>query len=511
MDLSALTFGAPAAERDIAIGLGDYFVESEAFGRLSQRMKTVLIGNRGSGKSAIFKILADRARRDGALVLELSPEDYSYEMLCSVLAGEAQGAWAKQGAFASAWKFLIYVLAMKEMSSGGTGMKTGAAKKLYDYLRDNHKGFQDNPIALLISHLKRLEGIKLGKYEAAARTRELDQLYRLEELKPLLPYLFELAAKRRIVVLVDELDKGWDGSEDAKAFVSGLFQAAVSLNENTENFTVYVSLRQELYDSIPALYEDAQKYRDIIETIRWDEPTLLAVIANRIRHSLPQLSDNSDIEAWNAIFAENLSYRKAKSINYMIDRTLFRPRELIQFCTDALQVARDLKIAPIDYHALSRAELIYSDAREKDIAGEYRFQYPGLQSVFEVFRGRSYEMEREDLEVLCLQVNSGDLKTDKSAQWLVDQDPEFLIETLWRVGFLRAYAVGGLRALRRSGSSYVGPHQVAALNLQTISRFQVHPMFRASLGMKEPKRDSEDDASTDGDAVSPRRLVDDRQ
>lgn len=72
---------------------------------------------------------------------------------------------------------------------------------------------------------------------------------------------------------------------------------------------------------------------------------------------------------------------------------------------------------------------------------------------------------------------------------MLNQEPDFLIEILWRVGFLRAYAVGGLKAFRRSGSSYVGPHQVSYLNLQTVSRFQVHPMFRASLGMKEARSD----------------------
>ena len=36
---------------------------------------------------------------------------------------------------------------------------------------------------------------------------------------------------------------------------------------------------QELYDSIPALYDDAQKYRDIIETIRWDESGSLSPLS----------------------------------------------------------------------------------------------------------------------------------------------------------------------------------------------------------------------------------------
>ena len=487
VDLAKLSFGAPAAERDITQGLVDYFVESDAYGRLFARQKTIVIGNRGTGKSALFKVLAERSRKAGSIVLELSPEHYSYEMLCNALRKEGEGAWSKHAAFASAWKYLLYVLVMKEATGGSVKLRTGAAGKIYTYLRDHHAESADTPIGILISYLKRMEGLKIGEYGVALKTRELTKLYKLEEIEPLLPPLAELTARRRVLVLVDELDNGWDNSEDARAFVSGLFQACVSINARDTNLTVFISLRQELYDSIPALYDDAQKYRDIIETIRWDETSLLAVVANRIRYSIPELSDASDADAWNSVFAETLQYRKNRSFNYMIDRTLYRPREIIQFCTDALEEARSQRTAPIDYSVISHAELIYSDARQKDISGEYRFQYAGLQSVFELFRGRTYTMERDELYELCLTVSIGDKKVSNEASWVADQDPEYLIEVLWRVGFLRAYAVGGLKALRRSGSSYVGPHQVSTLNLQSISRFQVHPMFRASLGMKEPK------------------------
>jgi hypothetical protein len=490
IDLTKLSFGAPAAERDIAQGLAQYFVESEAFGRLAARQKTIVIGNRGTGKSALFKVLGDRSRKSGAIVLELNPENYSYEMLCTALKAEKQGSWAKHGAFASAWKYLIYVLVMRQITEEGAKLKTGSAAKIYNYLRDNHGGIADSPIAVLISYLKRMEGIKIAGYEAALKTRELAKLYKLDEIEPLLPCLAELTARRKVLVLIDELDKGWDSSEDAKAFVSGLFQACVSINDRDPNLTVCVSLRQELYDSIPALYDDAQKYRDIIETIRWDETSLLAVVANRIRYSLPELAERSDAEAWTSVFAETLQYRKNRSFNYMIDRTLYRPREIIQFCTETLDEARYQKTIPIDYAVISRAELSYSDARQKDIAGEYRFQYPGLQSIFELFRGRTYLMERGELANLCLGITVGEMRIDKDATWALEQDPDYLIDVLWRVGFLRAYAVGGLKAMRRSGSSYVGPHQVSTLNLQGISRFQVHPMFRASLGMKEPKREA---------------------
>ncbi|WP_305789350.1 hypothetical protein [Symbioplanes lichenis] len=47
LDLAALDLGAPAAERDIQRGLEHYFVESEAFKRVSDRTKTIILGNRG--------------------------------------------------------------------------------------------------------------------------------------------------------------------------------------------------------------------------------------------------------------------------------------------------------------------------------------------------------------------------------------------------------------------------------------------------------------------------------
>ncbi len=485
--LKTLSFGAPAAERDISQGLRDYFVESDAYKRVREGKKSIILGNRGSGKSAIFKIVAEQERHSGSLVIDLAPENYSYEMLNSVLTTEDRGSWVKQGAYTAAWKYLIYVLVMKELSKQGAKVKTGPAAQIYAYLRDNHQGGQDNPISVLISYLKRIEGLKIGSWEASVKTRELARLYRLEEVTNLLPALGELCKKRRVLVLVDELDRGWDASEDAKAFVAGLFQACVSINQNTPNLRVYVSLRRELYDSIPSLYEDAQKYRDIIETITWDETSLLELVGKRIRYTVPALSEVSNKECWNAIFAETLDYRQTKSFNYMIDRTLYRPREIIQFCSDALEQSHRSNSTPIDYSVISNAELAYSEERSKDIAAEYRFQYPGLLSIFEVFRGRAYTFDRGDLEYLSLGITLEEYRTDDSAKWVIEQDPEFLIDVLWRIGFLRAQAVGGIKALRRSGSSYLGPHQVSNLNLRNVTRFHVHPMFRSYLGMKEAR------------------------
>lgn len=212
-------------------------------------------------------------------------------------------------------------------------------------------------------------------------------------------------------------------------------------------------------------------------------------MAKRIRHSVSKLAGASSQACWNEVFAETLDYRQNKSFNYLIDRTLYRPREIIQFCTDAVEEARKERLEPpINYGVITRAENRYSEERAKDIAAEYRFQYPGLMSIFDVFRGRQYSMTKDELELICLGISTGEYGIAKEASaWAVNQDPELMIDVLWRIGFLRAQAVGGIKATRRSGSSYVGPHQISNLNLRNVPRFQVHPMFRSFLGMKEAR------------------------
>jgi hypothetical protein len=485
---AAIDFGAPSAERDIERGLEEYFVESEAYNRVRSGAKRIVVGNRGIGKSAIFQVLGRRERDEGSYVIELSPEDYSYELLSQTMASEHSGSWAKLGAYAVAWKYLIYVLIMKEVSRRKVHLKKGEASRIYKYIRDHHANDNASKLSALVSYLKRLEGLKIGKYEASVKARELEKLYKLEEIHHLLPGLQEIASQRRIIVLVDELDRGWDSSEDAQAFLAGLFQACLSVNSLHDNLRVYISLRQELYDDVPALYEDAQKYRDLIENIHWTEASLLKLMANRIRHSLPALAAYDDQECWNCLFAAPPGQRRARSFDYMIERTLYRPREIILFSTQVIECAQDGQAGPPwPYNTITGAESLYSADRVRDIAAEYRFQWPGLLSVIETFRSQPRVIDRDNLELLALGLITRDIPSAGTSAWLDECSPDGLIEILWQVGLLLAEADPGSGAVLRdpgrpAGVPFLGPHQARRLNLAAARRFQVHPMFRAYLG-----------------------------
>ena len=71
---------------------------------------------------------------------------------------------------------------MKEISTRRIQLGMGAGGQIYKYIRDNHANQQASKLAALVSYLKRMEGVKIGRYEAAVRARELERLYKLEEI-----------------------------------------------------------------------------------------------------------------------------------------------------------------------------------------------------------------------------------------------------------------------------------------------------------------------------------------
>ncbi len=392
---SSINLGAPAAERDIERGLEHYFLESDAFRRVLSGESTVVLGNRGAGKSAIFQMLARRSRATGARVIELAPEDYSYEMLQRSMKREEDGSWAKHGAYAASWKYTLLILIMKELCKKQVRSKNASEAAIRKYIRDHHYQPGMGKLWALISYLKRLEGLKIGSHEAQVKTKELERLYKLEEIRYLMPHLEKALSDQRVIVIIDELDKGWDSSEDAQAFIAGLFQACITLNRISPNLRLYISLRQELYENTPSLYEDAQKYRDLIETIAWTEQELQTLIARRVRYSLPRLAESSDDKCWTTLFGATPGDGSGGSFRYLVDRTLHRPREMILFCAQCLHTAGERgSPLPMRSDTITAAEIEYSRGRTHDVAAEQRFQYPDILSVFETFRGQPHILDR---------------------------------------------------------------------------------------------------------------------
>jgi len=221
----------------------------------------------------------------------------------------------------------------------------------------------------------------------------------------------------------------------------------------------------------------------LFEVIEWDKDSLFKLITKRISFSLKKTAGLSDIEKWETIFQVEIN--KIKTYDYIVERTLNRPRELLQFCIDARERALEIRSNKIDINAIVTSEVKYSDKRTKDIATEYKFQYPHLLSIFELFRGKKCCISRKFLEDLFAKVLIGEIKLKDCDYWLNNQSEEYLINILWQIGFLKIYTNCYINGKPQEG--YFGINEISQSNIGSIEKFMIHPMFRMYLGIIDSK------------------------
>jgi hypothetical protein len=485
-----ITLGGLAAESDES--LMNYFFETRMYHDVEIGHTKVLIGNRGSGKSAIFKVLARKKQGEGTLVEEIVPTDFMYDLLTNTRKFDVNAQWARLGAYTAAWKYTILVTAMRLLYARYKKLKVepGHVNRIKAFLRDHSEEHFGSPIDILILILKKFAAVTKLSLEGIhfkEGTSELDKLYKLDTIQPVIPAISELSKHSKILILFDELDYGWDASDDARQFIAGLFRAANQINRQFSYINVLIAIREEIYQNIPELYDDAQKIRDIIEPVRWTPEELKIMISQRIKHALETLLDKrlyiTDPESlWGCIFEEYMNEGGLSTFDYIIERTLYRPRELIFFVNECLKAHHaEKKIGPA---MILKVEREYSKNRLNDIASEYKFQYPGLRAVFETFRMGNTVWNRAQLEDHWLEMVAGGKRCPEAADWLNENSaPGKLITILWNVGFLRVFIKSNGNPLGEEKEFFVGHHQEPTLNIAMFNHFDIHPMFRSHLGI----------------------------
>jgi len=215
IDIKKISFGADTAEDDMNLGLPSYFQDTKAFEEFLKGKKYIIVGNRGSGKSAIFKKLQSSIP-SSAICIEITPDKCSYEQLSATQDMVNLGK-ATIGAFQAGWKYMALILVLKEINKRGSAFKRGAFQKIHDYLRDNHANIQHDPITVLATYVLRIIDLLLnrGPLQLSGKPAELEKLYRLEELDFIMEDLKKAIVATPIYIFVDELDKGWDNSDSA--------------------------------------------------------------------------------------------------------------------------------------------------------------------------------------------------------------------------------------------------------------------------------------------------------
>ena len=466
-----LNFGDDVAERDEQ--LLQYFVSTRAFGRANDGSASVIIGPKGSGKTAILKALQSKRGLKNSIVI--TPEIFATSMLRQVLESN-KGLWDEDQAFVSTWIFTILVEVFKRVSADPKGVPAPALKLLRTFLRDNAH-FQDVDLfSRFIGYLKRIESVKVGPYELAIKTRMLQELYSLAPIYELVPKLRGIGGE--VLILLDELDQGWDNTQHANRFIGSLLQAAIRIQSLGLRANVVAFLRSEIFDLVKGQLDQLDKLRSGIETLKWSDGELADLIVRRVSHSL---AFNETGAMFNHEVASSLFEGEFAGMNgfqYLLSRTSLRPREVLQFMKQAHRSAVDLGETKITAEALQKAEEEFSSWKLEHLCSEYTHIYPGLIDLLWTFRANGPVLDAEEV-VRVLEGYRSKL-ADSLPGWAYNKNDR-LLQLLYGIEFLGVPRPQA--AKNRSGviANYEFAFDRRAVHITSAESFLIQPAVWTAL------------------------------
>ncbi|MFI6467479.1 P-loop ATPase, Sll1717 family [Streptomyces sp. NPDC050538] len=484
--LAQLHFGREDAERDVQDGLllrGGFLPNAAYRGALSGR-KMLIIGRKGSGKSAIcMQLKADGVGHYAAT--ELIPPDET--------AGEEIRRFELQGlpgdsAKALIWRYLFAVYAARHLvahAKDAHGRRPDSVKALARFLKQNGESADGRFGDRLAQAARGLQtslsleafGFKAGLdlaqapvSEGAQATRQLDVVEQgvaqaFRDLGCGTPGAGG-AAHGPLLLMVDQLELVWSAEADSNSMVIGLLLAAKHASSLYGcAVRVLLFLRADIYDSLH--FGEGDKFRGDELRITWTEQALRDLALARARASAG--AELTPETLWGDLFPA--AVEGEETATYLFRRCLPRPRDAIQFLnlcqeTASLIHGRD-RITEGDVVQAGRQ---FSDWKLKDLALEYLVAHPFLKHLFPLFQNTGYVVTRAVLGT----------RFEAAAESLHRLFPAYA-EALTVPGVVDIlYAVGFLGVRRGNDVVFAGGDDLPAQFHET--EFHVHPCFRAALG-----------------------------
>jgi hypothetical protein len=426
--LQKIEFGASAAENEMRT-LHYYYLKTDAFLKALRGESQLVVGRKGSGKSAIFLQIRDKERSSGDnIVLDLKPDGYKLikfkEQILNFL---EEGTF--QHTITAFWEYILLLeICHKILDVDKKRYKIQSDLfapyvKLEDLFRAEDyltEGDFVERMTRLMNNITKVYKNKYGEKEKVRLTNPeiTDFIYR-NDIKKLRSALIDyLKFKDKVWLLFDNIDKGWPSngltSEDL-TIIRSLVEGARSIQREfaVKKINVFpvIFLRNDVYELLVNKTADKQKEAKAI--LDWVDPDLLKeMIRLRIASSIecePHEEAPTEFnDLWRNICVSH--YDGEETFQYLVERSLMRPRFLINLLNQCKSVAINLNHSKINTSDIEKGFSLYSVDLLTDISYEIRDVLPEAENILYGFIQSDREMNQEALTTLIRSIiNDGNL------------------------------------------------------------------------------------------------------
>lgn len=400
MELQAVnTFGAAEADNDDL--LLECFQDHEAYLAAKSHDKFLIVGRKGSGKTAIFKKLVSE-KSDQQFCQGHSFSDYPWFHHDK----QKKAGVPDAECFRYSWEYVILIsmakIVLNDAAEPWTEESIEAMARLESFMVDTY-GSVSPELKRVFSPettLKLKPSLTAGwgplKGSISAERVEIEHL-------PLVIYEVNDALADTLIrclnpdfsyhVCFDELDRGFTTQDDNyKNRLSGLLIAARDFNRRLKvagkKASVVVFLRDDILRYLR--FEDKNKIvEDFSSVIEWDKPSTGRSLKDVMERRFARILDIEVDGAWEAVFNENLQMPGRQSkFQHVLDRTFKRPRDIIKLVNEVLRAYKQngSKTEKFENTDIRDARGEYSKYLRKELVDEMHQHFPQESSAFDILR-----------------------------------------------------------------------------------------------------------------------------
>jgi len=412
------SFGGIDADTDTL--LEQCFEDHEVYQETKNHKRFLILGRKGSGKTAIFRKFIS-AREHDVFTFGHTFTDYPWHYHDKQI---AIGVPAEER-YVHSWRYLILLTAGKillnqDQSQPWSETSFEDIRKLEKFIIDSY-GTRDPDVTQIFSPAKTLRfrssfeipltKLKISLSAEGVPVEHLPTIIQEVNRNLTTAVISTMNPQFDYYVCFDQLDLGFDPNDDNyKNRLIGLILAARDINiraqEAGKRFSTLVFLRDDIYQALR--FEDKNKITEaFVMRIEWDTSRTKHTLKDLMQKRFATVLNIEETNAWDTIFneSEQMPGRQSK-YQHMIDRTFLRPRDMIKFCNETLAAFKmGLTVDSAEQFTnrdINAARSEYSQYFLSELDDEIFKHLPHYEAIIEVLKSLdSLQFTKVDFEAAC--------------------------------------------------------------------------------------------------------------
>lgn len=466
--LTDLTVGDPTAENEMTT-LSSYYLSTDEYHRAIRGEVNLVVGRKGSGKTALFVQLRNNKRNHRQnVVVDLKPEGFQLVKLKERVL-DFLTAGAQEHLITAFWHYILLleitykVLEKDRKTHIHNHILVTPYQNLSEIYGDTELS-QEGDFRERLSKLSdQIIHAFLAKFKDSAgkhsiMTNQVTEILYQHDIPKLYNALVKyLLEKEEVWLLFDNIDKGWnvDGITNEDILILRcLINASRKLEREFRSkdipFHSVVFVRDDVYTLLMKGSSDYGK--EMRAALDWSDPELLGeVLKRRITSSL---NNNSEREGgwkeeekheWKNVCVSH--YSGEPWLNFMVSRSLMRPRNLLKIFQHSLAYAINLGHSRIEASDIKRGLKNYAQDLIIEVDRELTDIFPKASKLIYEFSEENSAFTPSELSTLIQCAGLDEKETDSIINYLLfygiigvkrfDEEPVYIYDVNYDAEMLK--------------------------------------------------------------------------